>query len=434
MASSRADRGVGVRRLATGLAAGGTVAAGAAGVGLSHPVARRLRVALPPLPVAARRWRRVLPPTASARQVRAARRCRFRMGAVIGAGAQVAVSPLRRAASKAADSLKQSFQSGARAVAPASDASSIAGAGGSATPAPGRTDAAAASASSPSAEAGTPRLGQAHEALAADVPWRPGRRPCRARRRQPWRLAPPSHSKRSADDLQTRLDPLRQDAGTQTPYQRAAQVWDDRIGSARVQARNWRLMAFGCLILLAGFAAARSGNRRAEPVMPWVVEIEQARPGANRRAGDRGLSPDRSADRLASRPLHRAGACRPGRRRGAAPELAAAYEFTSDRGAAALNDHARVERSRSPSVGQDSRSRSRCSRRDPGVALTASASPAAERRSRDRASSPPRERWSAIVTLVGRAATRRRAPAREPARHLVNAINSSRSWGNDGFP
>ena len=30
-----------------------------------------------------------------------------------------------------------------------------------------------------------------------------------------------------------------------TPYQKAAQVWDDRIGSARVQARNWRLMAFG---------------------------------------------------------------------------------------------------------------------------------------------------------------------------------------------
>jgi len=27
----------------------------------------------------------------------------------------------------------------------------------------------------------------------------------------------------------------------ETPYQRAAQAWDDRIGSARVQARNWRL-------------------------------------------------------------------------------------------------------------------------------------------------------------------------------------------------
>ena len=34
-----------------------------------------------------------------------------------------------------------------------------------------------------------------------------------------------------------------------TPYQKAAQVWDERIGSARVQARNWRLMAFGCLLL-----------------------------------------------------------------------------------------------------------------------------------------------------------------------------------------
>ena len=25
-----------------------------------------------------------------------------------------------------------------------------------------------------------------------------------------------------------------------TPYQSAAQVWDERIGSARVQAKNWR--------------------------------------------------------------------------------------------------------------------------------------------------------------------------------------------------
>ena len=26
----------------------------------------------------------------------------------------------------------------------------------------------------------------------------------------------------------------------ETPYQKAAQVWDERIGSARVQAKNWR--------------------------------------------------------------------------------------------------------------------------------------------------------------------------------------------------
>ena len=34
-----------------------------------------------------------------------------------------------------------------------------------------------------------------------------------------------------------------------TPYQKAAQVWDERIGSARVQAHNWRLMALGSLAL-----------------------------------------------------------------------------------------------------------------------------------------------------------------------------------------
>src|SRR3546814_2156652 len=33
----------------------------------------------------------------------------------------------------------------------------------------------------------------------------------------------------------------------ETPFQRAGQLWDERIGSARVHARNWRLMAFGCL-------------------------------------------------------------------------------------------------------------------------------------------------------------------------------------------
>ncbi|MEM7530266.1 MAG: VirB8/TrbF family protein, partial [Pseudomonadota bacterium] len=41
-----------------------------------------------------------------------------------------------------------------------------------------------------------------------------------------------------------------------TPYQKAAQVWDDRMGSARVQARNWRFMALGCLATTATFGLA----------------------------------------------------------------------------------------------------------------------------------------------------------------------------------
>ena len=40
----------------------------------------------------------------------------------------------------------------------------------------------------------------------------------------------------------------------ETPYSRAGQLWDERIGSARVQARNWRLMAFGGLILSTGLS------------------------------------------------------------------------------------------------------------------------------------------------------------------------------------
>src|SRR5271154_3286378 len=37
-----------------------------------------------------------------------------------------------------------------------------------------------------------------------------------------------------------------------TPYQKAAQLWDERIGSSRVQARNWRVMAFGSPAVLSG--------------------------------------------------------------------------------------------------------------------------------------------------------------------------------------
>jgi len=58
-----------------------------------------------------------------------------------------------------------------------------------------------------------------------------------------------------------------------TPYQAAAQVWDQRIGSARVQAKNWRLMAFGCLslaLLMAGGLVWRSAQ---SIVTPYVVEV-----------------------------------------------------------------------------------------------------------------------------------------------------------------
>ena len=60
-----------------------------------------------------------------------------------------------------------------------------------------------------------------------------------------------------------------------TPYQSAAQVWDERIGSARVQAKNWRYMAFGSLILSAGFAGALVIQSARGTVVPWVVQVDK---------------------------------------------------------------------------------------------------------------------------------------------------------------
>ena len=60
----------------------------------------------------------------------------------------------------------------------------------------------------------------------------------------------------------------------ETPYQRAAQVWDDRIGSARVQARNWRLMAFGCLALAIGLSGGVIWQAGRSTITPYVVEVD----------------------------------------------------------------------------------------------------------------------------------------------------------------
>lgn len=60
-----------------------------------------------------------------------------------------------------------------------------------------------------------------------------------------------------------------------TPYQKAAQVWDERIGSARVQARNWRLMAFGSLALAIGLATELSILASTSRVTPYVIEVER---------------------------------------------------------------------------------------------------------------------------------------------------------------
>ena len=128
----------------------------------------------------------------------------------------------------------------------------------------------------------------------------------------------------------------------ETPYQRAAQVWDERIGSARVQARNWRLMAFGSLILSVGFASALVWQSARGTVVPWVVQVDnlgQAQTVAPANADYRPTDPQiafhlgRFIEQVRAIPAD-AIIVRQNWLR--------AYEWTTDRGAAALNDYARA--------------------------------------------------------------------------------------------
>lgn len=61
----------------------------------------------------------------------------------------------------------------------------------------------------------------------------------------------------------------------ETPFARAGQLWDERIGTARVQARNWRLMAFGCLGLSGAMSIGLIWQSTQSRVAPYVVEVDR---------------------------------------------------------------------------------------------------------------------------------------------------------------
>jgi type IV secretion system protein TrbF len=61
----------------------------------------------------------------------------------------------------------------------------------------------------------------------------------------------------------------------ETPYQRAGQAWDERIGSARVQASNWRIMALGLLCLSGALGGALAWLAAQGTITPWVVEVDR---------------------------------------------------------------------------------------------------------------------------------------------------------------
>jgi len=127
-----------------------------------------------------------------------------------------------------------------------------------------------------------------------------------------------------------------------TPYQKAAQVWDDRIGSARIQAKNWRLMAFGSLLLSAGLASGLVWQSARGTIVPWVVQVD-------RLGAAQAIAPA-EADYRPTDPQvawHLARFIEQVRSISVDPIIVRqnwlrAYDFTTDRGALALNDYARA--------------------------------------------------------------------------------------------
>jgi type IV secretion system protein TrbF len=210
-----------------------------------------------------------------------------------------------------------------------------------------------------------------------------------------------------------------------TPYQKAAQVWDDRIGSARVQAKNWRLMAFGSLFLSGGLAAGLVWQSTQSTITPWVVEVDhfgQAQAVAPATAfyqptdaqiafhlarfieGVRGLPSDAIVLRQ---------------------NWLRAYDFTTDRGAAALNDYARTNdpfaKLGSTQVSVDVSSVIRASPESFRVAWT-------ERRY-DNGQLAVTERWTAILTVVIETPRDTDRLRKNPLGVYVNAINWSKELG-----
>jgi len=127
----------------------------------------------------------------------------------------------------------------------------------------------------------------------------------------------------------------------ETPYQRAGQLWDERIGLARVQARNWRLMAFGCLALATGLSGALAWQSAQSRVTPFVVEVDrlgEARAVTEAEAGYRPTDPQIA--------WHLSRFIANVRGRSLDPVLMRrnwldAYDFATKRGAQFLGDYAR---------------------------------------------------------------------------------------------
>ncbi|MCP1196627.1 conjugal transfer protein TrbF [Acetobacter senegalensis] len=210
-----------------------------------------------------------------------------------------------------------------------------------------------------------------------------------------------------------------------TPYQKAAQIWDERIGTARIQARNWRLMAFGSLFLSAGLGAGLVWQSARGTITPWVVQVDrlgQAQIVAPATAGYIPADPQiawylaqfvHDVRALSSDPVV------------VRQNWLRSYDFTTTSGAQALNDYARLN---------DPFSRIGHEQVEVDIASVIRASPGSfrvawtERHYRDGAFTGT-ERWTAIVSVVLRTPRDADHLRKNPLGIYVSAINWSKELG-----
>lgn len=210
-----------------------------------------------------------------------------------------------------------------------------------------------------------------------------------------------------------------------TPYQKAAQAWDERIGSARVQARNWRLMAFSCLTLSCGLAGGLVWQSSQGTITPWVVEVDRL--GQAQRVAPATSDFEPSDAQIA---YHLARFIEDVRGLPAdgivlRQNWLRAYDFTTDRGATALNEYARSNdpfaRLGKTQISVEVSSVIRASTESFRVAWV--------ERGYENGSLASTERWTAILTIVIQAPRDADRLRKNPLGVYVNAISWSKELG-----
>jgi type IV secretion system protein TrbF len=209
----------------------------------------------------------------------------------------------------------------------------------------------------------------------------------------------------------------------ETPFQRAGQLWDERLGAARVQAHHWRLLAFGelglvfVLTFLVIWLSARS------TVTPWVVQVDKigeakaiAPATADYQPTDHEIAwyLARFIEYVRSLPMD--------------PVVVRdnwyrAYDFLTDRGRAALSEYARANDPFSEigkiEVAVEISSVIRASPNSFRVAWT-------EQHYENGSRAGPPERWTAILTVAVETPTTAERLLKNPLGVYIHALNWSK--------